>query len=379
MRRTFSSILVCLLFLAITNSISLAQSRSFIDVIVKPPLYNSFSSQIGQKANIFPLTTTAAASIQPAGQLFKQAAAPVSSPGCTAELCPMPKRIAKCKPAVDSPLCSGTMGTFCGPPVKCAPPVCEPLCPDCILPKRCVGQFELAAQFFYARVKGTVRWPAVVNGQPASELDFNDDFGLSEHWLIPEFSARYQLAPRWTLYYSIMSFEMEAAYIPNRSYNFGVWTIIANTTTKTRWQFLYQRMGLLYSPICTPWAVVSLFSYWTLNDQRLTVWNEVCVGHGAVVDRTRSMIMSGMELQKCIQTLCNGGTLSCDNKVGIGYLDNTLILDVQTGLQFSVPLNCGRWGYTKAGYRYMNFKEDRDDLRLDSSFEGGFLEFGLIF
>ncbi len=77
--------------------------------------------------------------------------------------------------------------------------------------------------------------------------------------------------------------------------------------------------------------------------------------------------------------MCNGATLSCDTKVGLGFLDGTFGLDVQTGLQFSVPMNSGRWGYAKGGYRLINFTEDRNDLRLDALFEGGFAELGMIF
>ena len=40
-------------------------------------------------------------------------------------------------------------------------------------------------------------------------------------------------------------------------------------------------------------------------------------------------------------------------------------------MQFSVPMNSGRWGYAKGGYRFINFKEDRTDLRLDTYLEGG--------
>jgi hypothetical protein len=212
-----------------------------------------------------------------------------------------------------------------------------------------------------------------------SQVDFNDDLGIPAYHGLMEYTARYQLRPRWALHYSVMTSQMGDSYIPNRSFNFGMWTYTAGSTVRPKWQFLYQRVGLLYQPIVSPWAIVSLFSYWTLNDQSLRVKTEVCTGRGNKLSRTRNMVMSGIEVQKCIITLPNSGTLSCDNRFGIGYLDDTLALDIQTGLQFSVPMNAGRWGYGKGGYRFINFKEDRSGLRLDSRMEGGFVEMGLIF
>jgi hypothetical protein len=77
--------------------------------------------------------------------------------------------------------------------------------------------------------------------------------------------------------------------------------------------------------------------------------------------------------------LPNGATFSCDNRFGIGYLDDTTALDLQTGVQVNIPLGLGRWGYARGGYRYIKFDEDRDDLALNSIFEGGFAELGMIF
>ncbi len=91
------------------------------------------------------------------------------------------------------------------------------------------------------------------------------------------------------------------------------------------------------------------------------------------------MVNTGAEFQRCLRTLPNGATLACDNKAEVIWLDGTIGVDVQAGMRFSVPLGAGRWGYAKGGYRFLNFNESRDDLKLDSSFEGGFVEGGVIF
>ena len=110
-------------------------------------------------------------------------------------------------------------------------------------------------------------------------------------------------------------------------------------------------MGIMYQPIVTCNASVSVFGAWLFMDQQFTLnAGSHCPMTGTTtVDRKRHMAMSGIEVQKCVRTLCNGGTLSCDTRVGMGYLDGTYGLDVQSGFRFSVPMNCGRWGYARGG------------------------------
>ena len=141
----------------------------------------------------------------------------------------------------------------------------------------------------------------------------------------------------------------------------------------------YHRIGLLYQAINTPSLLVSVFNYWVYNDQRLQVDSDVCNGRGHILDRTRWMIMSGLELQRCIYTSYNLATLSWDNRIGFGYLDDTVIMDFQVGLQYTVPMNCGRWGYVKAGWRFIDLNESQDRLKYHMALDGGFIELDLIF
>ncbi len=89
---------------------------------------------------------------------------------------------------------------------QCYVPSWAPL-PCCILLIRSCGQWELSAQVFFARVKGTVYWPATVRGVPSTDISLNDDLGIPEHETLLEYSATYQLPPRWALFYSVMTEE----------------------------------------------------------------------------------------------------------------------------------------------------------------------------
>lgn len=355
MRRIPFMILLCLFVSSIDSAANPAHSP-FIDVIIKPVHSITVSSGRAPDEDLrSPLRTRASNA-----PTFRQA-----SWGSPAERGPLGfvKPITKCKP----------------PAATCAPPSCAEPCLTCILPIRMPGQFEAEAQAFYARIQGTVQWTNWLLAPFSSEVDFTGDLGIPGHQTLGEYIGRYQLRPQWALHYSVITTEMGDSYTPSRSFNFGSWTYAAGIQIRPKWQFFYQRVGLLYQPIVTPYAIVSLFGGWAYNDQSISVASGVCSNTCNTVDRTRNMVMTGIEVQKCIITLPTSGTLSCDTRVNIGFLDDTTALDVQTGLQFSVPMNAGRWGYAKSGYRLINMKEDRDALRLDTSMEGGFVELGLIF
>ncbi len=342
MRIKHHMLLLCLVFIALYNTAG-ASKNSFINVIVnqhsphqEPKLaYSSYESN--SDPDLYPRLLKATAL---SGYAHPYA---TSTPGS-------PKTICKVK----APTCT--------PLGVCAPPIKKP----CILPGRECGQWELAVQAFFARVRGRVSWPY----HPT--IDFNDDLGLDSHKTLFEYSARYQFRPRWAIIYSIMPIEMEANYINPR---------FPGMTFKSKWENIYQRVGLLFEPIKSCSGSIAIYNAWVFNEQKLTTHTgSHCVASRTTkIDRTRNMVMSGIEIQRCITTKCNGGSLSCDTRVGIAYLDGTFGLDVQTGLRYSIPMNCGRWGYARGGYRLLDFKEDRVDYRIDTYLDGWFVELGLVF
>ncbi|MEI8181639.1 MAG: hypothetical protein WCG29_02935 [Desulfomonile sp.] len=339
MRKNPFIVLVCLLFIAIHCSVGCAGPRGFIKITIDDNTVRTNTSgaiSLQQPANI-PLS-------------FKQA----SAPGFPGQPRPMASAFQK-------------------PIVKCKTPEHEvgPACvvdtgPPCILPHRNCGQWELSVQAFFARIGGKVSWPY----HPV--IDFNDDLGLDCHKTVFEYSARYQFRPRWSIIYSIMPIELEAHYRP---------PMFPGFMFTSKWQSVYQRLGLMYEPIRTCSGAISVYSSWVLNDTKLCMDNgSLCGPNTAIsIQRTRNMVMSGIEFQKCIRTMCNGGSLSCDNRAGVAYLDGAPGIDVQTGLQYSVPLNCGRYGYAKGGYRLINFWEDRNDRKIETFLNGWFAEMGLVF
>lgn len=356
MKRSTVMVLVCLVFLCLTSISVSYQNHDTMNVVIDP-----LGNQPRQINNTYLGLNSSATDF-----------APVAAPAAFSNKYPI---------TIARPL-SG----YSGPISKVKPPVCPPFVacgpkpdPPCILPKRMPRQWEFSAQVFWPRLSGTLKWPAMVNGLPATEMDMTDDLGLPKHPVLGDYSAYYQLNWNWSIFYAIMPIHLTGDTIATRNLDFGVWRINAGMALHTKWDFVYQRVGLMYNAINTCNASLSIYTGWLYNDQKITGYNNICGGMAMPVSRTRNMLISGLELKKCIRTLCNGGTLSCDTKAGIGYLDNTLVLDIQPAMRFSVPLNSGRWGFIRGGYRLLNFYEDRTDLKMNVFMEGGFAEAGLIF
>jgi hypothetical protein len=362
MRRNPRTPLVCLLFFVVIFSTIPASGNDTITVQVNPPTVLPPVRAIFDPGNEESPEFVPAA----AGFRFRPRAQPVvpalvpTYPG---------KPITKCSPS------------FCPSPPMCQPAPCGP--PQCILPSRKWGQIELFTQVYFPRISGMVRWPSMVTSllvpYATTDIDLNDDLGIPKHKVLLEYHARCQIRPHWSIYYSIMPISLEGNNTLSRAIAYGIWVYPAGTHINTKWNYTYQRVALAYQPIDNCNARLSIFGGWLFDEQWLHLKSNICGGHGSTIYRTRHQVVSGIDFQRCIRTTCNGLTVSCDNRFGISYLDNTLGIDVQTGLQFSVPMNAGRWGFARGGYRWLNFSESRTDLRLDVNMVGGFVEAGLIF
>ncbi|MEI7450638.1 MAG: hypothetical protein WCJ75_13540 [Desulfomonile sp.] len=253
--------------------------------------------------------------------------------------------------------------------------------PDCILPVTRPRGWELEAEALYARTKGKVRF-SVSNfgnwGTAVQDVDMNSDLGLPEHYWIGSFSARYGFKPRWSVRYSVMPTVIDATASTNSSFNFGNMMNTFGQNTKVKWERLYQRIGLVYDPIRTPTVRVSVFGdYVRLNDKLSVVQLGCC---GSTFDNDLNMAMAGLEFERCLKVsrLCN--TLSVECKAGIAFGDAAVGSDLATGLKYSIPMNNGRWGFVKGGYRQLTFKKKYSDAKMmDTAMEGGFIEAGLIF
>jgi hypothetical protein len=276
------------------------------------------------------------------------------------------KKIMKCKPLAKS----GLVDAFS-------------FRPDCILPVARPGGWEMGAEVFFARVKGKVRYSrgTFVAFSLADDLDLNADLGIPDHGVMGAFSIAYRFRPNWSIRYNIMPMSVSGAgqsSLTGRTIVFGTETLGAAQSLRSKWERLYQRVGLVYDPISTPGARVGVFADYVRINDKLTVIQVGCCG--STMDSDLNMAMAGLEFEKCLKTtrMCN--TLSLDCKAGVAFLDDAVGSDISTGLKYSIPLNSGRSGYIRGGYRYVSYNKKYSDVKMfDTAMEGGFLQMGFMF
>jgi hypothetical protein len=277
---------------------------------------------------------------------------------------PPPPGICKVKPACVSP---------CGPR-------------GCILPRPKARQWEMSAQAFFARTRGVVQWPRyspyyVTYQGTENWADLNDDLGLPEHATVPEFSARYQFKPNWGMRYEVLFDEMTGGGWPDRQFLFGNQNtyVTYGQQIQTKWLHSYHRISLVYDAVTTPQSVISVAGGWMHAEDQIDLYCQTCGLYTRKFSKSMDAMLVELNFQRCIRTARNGGTLSWDHKAAVMFMDDVEGIDLEAAGRFSTPLNCGRWGFVKGGYRFVQLKKGQTDFAITTSFEGGFVEGGFIF
>ncbi len=260
--------------------------------------------------------------------------------------------------------------------------------PLCILPTTRVGQWEISTQFLFARSKGSIQWPrnnwwwGGWSGY-MRDVDLNDDLQLPAHKVFVDFSIKYQFRPNWAIQYSILGNELSGGGWPdwNNStpFVFGNLLYTWGQPINAKWQHAYQRAVLVYDAVKTCSSKVSIFGGWAHADDRIDVNCSWCGYQTSTFSKSMDSAIAGIELQRCIRTAANGATFSLDCKAAGIFLDDVEGYDAQAALRYSIPLNMGRWGFAKGGYRFVSLNKTQTDWLFKNQLEGGFAELGFIF
>jgi hypothetical protein len=248
-------------------------------------------------------------------------------------------------------------------------------------------QWEMGAQVFFARTKGTLAWPryspyySVTQGWN-NETDFSGMLKLPEHNVLVELSARYQFRPNWAMRYEVLFDEINGGGWADQQFIFGPWWwgfIVYGQQIQTKWEHAYHRVSLVYDAVRTYQSLISVSAGWVHADDKISLNCWACGYWNTAFSKSTDAIITGLEFQRCVKTALNGGTFSFDHKAAAIFLDDVEGYDLEAAGRFSVPMNCGRWGYVKGGYRFVQLKKSQNDYLLNSTLEGGFVEGGLIF
>ena len=261
--------------------------------------------------------------------------------------------------------------------------------PLCILPAPRMRQWEMSTQVIFANMNGYIGWPRYSNwnwgwsGNTENRTDLNSDLQLPIYAAWPQLTASYHFRPNWAIRYSVLWNQLNGGGTPNNNILFGPnWGggYFWGQNIQTSLQHAYHRVGLVYEAIRTYNSKVGIFADWVHTDSKITLGSSN-YGWGGSPTWSNSVnaAMAGLEFQRCIKTVPNGGTLSWDCKAGGIFLDDTVGGDLEAGARYSIPLNCGRSGYVKAGYRLVDLKKTQNDFIFKNTLAGGFMEGGFIF
>jgi len=349
------TLLVCLAFVVSVFFAGAARGEQSEDLSQK----NIKTSQVSTLAGSKDLRPKAITKVKPAAM-----------PWSCAYPC-APRGITKVMPAYGVPYATGVQPT------------------DCVLPTARVGQWDVSGGILFARLRGKIAWPRYPWGGAgwggwwgwSDGTNLNDGLQLPGHMAVPTWSVKYQFRPHWALRYSGLGFEANGGGQPSDYLMFGNWQQFSGfgQSVQSKYQHGYHRLGLLYDAMNTCKSSVKVFADWVHADDRIEVASCISCGQNSVFSKSTDAAISGIEFQKCIKTAANGGALSWDCKAGAIFLDDVVGWDVQAGAQYAIPLNCGRSGYIKGGYRLVELKKSQNDYLLNNAVEGGFMEFGFIF
>ncbi|AFM24966.1 hypothetical protein [Desulfomonile tiedjei] len=253
---------------------------------------------------------------------------------------------------------------------------------ECALLEHPTKGWELGGDVFFARTKGKVRFSRGMTGgyYGLDDVDLNADMGLDDHGAMGSFMAMYKFKSKWALRYSVMPMMMMGSGQPGKSFVFGNSQYTTGQRVNIEWERLEQRLGLVYDAVHTHSSRISLFGdYVRINDRIKLMQMQMGMG-GDVMDNDLNMAMAGLEFEKCLKSTRTKAVLSLACKASGAFLDDAVGGEAETALKYSIPMNNGRWGFVKGGYRYVTYKKKSDDARVfDMAMEGGFLQMGLVF
>lgn len=229
-------------------------------------------------------------------------------------------------------------------------PLCTPM-----LPRIGCKQFNINAKLWKAKLNAsTIRWGTNTIGGKGTDLDLHDDLGLEKRKYIPEYEARCQIRPNWGIRYSFMPISYRANTWQPFGFFFGNTFFVPGLPTLTRWDRNINRWDLVYDWYQGSYSMSSVFAGYALYDDKLVISN-------SVVSRNRSsgwgLVNAGLSLEKAVRVL-GSGVASCNCKWSLQFGEGYFGWDGQAQLRIAVPMDCGRFGYIEAGWRWMALERD---------------------
>lgn len=247
-----------------------------------------------------------------------------------------------------------------------------------ILPRIGCKQFSLVARLWKAKLNSTtIKWGTDLIGGPGTELDLHNDLGLSKHQYIPEYEARCQIRPNWGIRFNFMPYAYKSNTWNPNGFFFGNMPFPPGLPILTTWNRNVYNWSLVYDWYQGPFSASSIFAGYSLYDDKLTIstpawwWT-----------RTRSsgwgLASAGLSLEKAIRIL-GSGTASGHCRWSMQFCEGYFGWDGFATARIAVPMDCGRFGYIEAGWRWIALRREYPTNTDEISLDGCTVAAGLVF
>jgi hypothetical protein len=159
---------------------------------------------------------------------------------------------------------------------------------------------------------------------------------------------------------------------------FGAQTFNEGDPILAKWDRKIHSFDLVYSWFNTSWAQSSIYAGYHLYDDRLEVSSET--GTAAVRSKGFGLASAGLGIDKVISIVgTGGGTASIHCKWTAQFLEDYFGWDGEAMMRLSVPMNCGRWGFLEAGWRWMRLEKGKPTDTDKVGLHGIMISAGVIF
>lgn len=244
------------------------------------------------------------------------------------------------------------------------------------LPRPSCKQFHFDAKLWWARMNSsTILWGTNLIGGEGTELDFHNNLGLREHEYIPEFEGQYNLRGNWGVRFAFMPIHYRDNSTPSEGFFFGNAFYPAFTPILTSWDRNIYRWDIVYNWHQAPHSVSSIFAGYKLYDDRLRISNFF---ESHTRSRGFGLASAGIIIERAIRPLkCATFSMKC--QWSVDFLDGYFGWDGYGAWRIAVPMECGRFGYLEAGWRWIVLQRDDPGYVDKTSLDGLTGTVGLVF
>jgi hypothetical protein len=216
-------------------------------------------------------------------------------------------------------------------------------------------------------------------------LDLVENLDINKRFYISEYEGRFQIRPNWGVRYTFMPIQQEQVSNVRTRAGLGFWWgylfYPENTPIYTKWHRNINRWDIVYDWFQARHAVSSIFAGYSLYDDLLSVATRL---PAPVQLRARSrsfgLAHAGMSIDRIIRDFgCSGTTASCHCKFSLQFLEGYFGWDGSAMGRITVPMNCGRYGYLEAGWRWVVLGRDQPTDKDKTTLEGLTGAAGIVF